>query len=60
MNGFIIRNNDTGKFVTPPGSERSYTTVLQNARVFPTREQAERDKCGNETVLPLDSMFYIG
>lgn len=52
-NGYVVINSDTGKYVSRPGSARSYTTRLENARIFDTREQAERDKCGNEYIVPL-------
>lgn len=50
---YIIQRDD-GAFVSPPGSERSYTAHLQFARTFPTREAAERECCANERVRPLE------
>lgn len=39
-------------------SGSSFTRYLQYARVFPTREAAERDLCpGNERVVPTDSIL---
>ena len=47
---YVIVRTD-GKFVTPPGSERSYTTSLQKARIYPTFAAADGDRCPeNETV----------
>ena len=46
---FVLVRNEDGKYVNKPGSERAYTTKLEQARKFPTRHDAERDKCGNET-----------
>jgi hypothetical protein len=57
MNGFVLKRTD-GQFVTPPGSQRSYTNSLQSARIFPTREAAQQDACGNETVVPLDQLLH--
>jgi len=37
-------------YVAQPGSAKSYTGSLENARRFPSREAAESDACGNETV----------
>lgn len=55
--GYVLVRED-GKFVTPPGSHRSYTGKLQEARVFATREAAERERCvGNETCVPLNACF---
>ena len=50
---FAIRNRETGKYVTPAGSERSFCTNLQDARVYTNREAAQRDCCSNEVVLTL-------
>jgi len=47
---YVIARNEDGAFVAPPGREKSYTKKLQEARVFRTREAAQRDACGNETV----------
>jgi hypothetical protein len=38
------------EYVARPGSLRSYTRSLEDARKFETREEAERNKCGDETV----------
>lgn len=54
---FIIRNNDNGKYASQPGSEHSYTRSLEQAQVFRTRVEAERHKCENETILPLESLL---
>lgn len=31
----------------------SYTKLLQQAKVYPTRNQAMADKCGNESIVPV-------
>ena len=50
---YVIRRDD-GAYVAPAGSRSSYTRALQDARTFPTREAAERDRCpGNERVLSI-------
>ena len=46
----LWRTDQGGGWVRPPGSEKAYTRVLQNARVYGTREEAEGDACGNEQV----------
>lgn len=43
------------KYVTPPGSERSYTLYLERARLFDTVEAAERERCGNERVVEVSN-----
>lgn len=49
---YVIKRTDQGGgYVAPPGSRKSYTPRLQSARVFSTREEAERNRCpGNEVV----------
>jgi len=50
---FVLVRNEDQKFVCPPGAEKSYTSDLSKARIYPTGEAAEIDKCGNETVHPI-------
>lgn len=42
-------------YVSKPGSANSYTTKLQRARLFTTRDDATKDKCGNEHVVSFAS-----
>jgi hypothetical protein len=52
----IVR--DDGVYVSLPGSEHSYTRKLQHARVWSSRESAERERCpGNEHVEAIESQF---
>ena len=51
---FVLVRSEDGKFVCPPGSEQSYTKDLTKARIFPSREAAGADKCGNETIYPVE------
>jgi len=46
---YVLVRED-GAYVAPSGSSASYTRALQNARTFPTREAAERERCGNERI----------
>jgi len=49
----IVRTDQGGGYVAMPGLHNSYTRFLQKARVFPTREAAERERCPeNEKVIP--------
>lgn len=48
---FVLKRMQDGKYVTPSGSEQSYTDRLQNAKLFLSREQASRDRCGNESIV---------
>lgn len=54
---YVLRNVDNGKYVAPSGSTNSYTERLQNARVFPTREAAQADACGNDRVVAVRDAF---
>lgn len=47
---YVIKN--AGRYVgTAPRSKSSYTTKMEYARKYPTREAAQAEACGNETVL---------
>jgi hypothetical protein len=52
---FVIKN--AGRYVAEPGSVSSFTLSLEYARTFPTREAAEREKCGNETIVEVSSIL---
>jgi hypothetical protein len=39
-----------GLYVNAPGSSCSYTNRKENAQTFNTKEEAERNACGNEYV----------
>lgn len=45
----LIKEN--GWYVARAGSAGSYTPKLQHARIFTTREEAERNRCGNESIV---------
>lgn len=54
---YVLVRTD-GAYVARPGSQASYTRVLQDARVFVTRESAERDRCvDNERIESIDSIM---
>jgi hypothetical protein len=57
MSAYVIRRNKDGAYVARPGAARSYTKILEDARGYDTLEDAQRDKCGNESVIPL---AYVG
>lgn len=55
---FALKRNSDGKYVARPGSKNSYTKFLQHARVFRTREEAERDRCPeNERIVDIAEEF---
>ena len=49
---YVIICYDNGKFsscyVAKAGNKSSYTSILQNARIYASRELALKDCCGNE------------
>ena len=47
---YVIWNHDERKYVAPPGQAKSFTHDLRKARKFKTKEEAERECCGNERV----------
>jgi len=55
---FVLKRTSDGKYVAKPGSNNSYTKYLQHARVFRTREEAERDRCPeNERIVEVQDEF---
>jgi hypothetical protein len=54
---YVLIRNEDGKYVTNPGQEYSYTSKLENARIFPTKDAANAEKCGNENVVPVSSLL---
>lgn len=44
----LIRTTGKQLYVAPEGQKHSYTNKLERARKFSTKEEAERNKCGNE------------
>lgn len=52
----LIRTSD-GAYVAPAGQPASYTRALQLAQTYATREQAERQACGNERAVTVSECF---
>lgn len=57
---YVLQRTD-GKYVAPAGSNWAYTSKLENARKFPTREEAEKDRCvENERIVEVgDEVFKM-
>lgn len=51
---YVLRRNEDGAFVRPPGSRGSYTHNLRLAARWATKEAAEKEACGNETAWPVE------
>ena len=60
---YVLQDTRTGKYVAYPHSNggASFTNKLQNARVYPTKEVAERDRCPqSERVVRLEDAMQGG
>ena len=58
MSSFVLVRASDGKYVAPPGRQRSYTGRLEEARVFASREAAERERCADsEHVRSVESLL---
>ena len=55
---YVLIRNEDGKFVARPGDKKSYMSSLQIARQFATREDAERDRCGNERIARTEDLLH--
>lgn len=54
---YVIQRFD-GAYVTKPGSRGSYTRFLEDARIFTSRESAERELCPrNETIVKIEEIL---
>lgn len=54
---YVLRRSDDGAFVARLGLKSSYTKNLIDARKFATCEQAESERCGNETIVELERVL---
>lgn len=58
IDGYVLIRNSDGRYVAPPGMDKSYVDRLEEARVFPTRAAAERERCvDSESVAPLTDLL---
>lgn len=46
---WTVKIKGQNKFLAAPGSDKSYTTNVLNARRFPSRAAAQAECCENET-----------
>jgi hypothetical protein len=51
---YVIQRED-GKYVAVHGSQHSYTSKLERAQIYDTREAADRDRCDNERAVEVTS-----
>lgn len=47
---YVIKRDSDGKYVSRPGSARSYTPDREQAAEYSTEAEAKRNACGNESV----------
>ena len=70
MTKYVLRHNNTpyshdtpyghGRawFVARPGSKQAYTSALQDAQTFQTREEAEKNRCiESEHIVSLEALL---
>lgn len=59
---WVLRRNEDGAFVARSGNARgaSYSHDVLDARLFVSREAAERDACGNERAVTLEQAVAEG
>lgn len=56
----IVRRAKNGRleYVTRPGAEHSFTSQLESARTFSTKEMAQKEVCPeNEWVVPVERLL---
>lgn len=54
---WVICRAKDHKFVSKPGSERSYTYKLQDARVWSNHESAARERCEDEYAVSVAALL---
>lgn len=55
---FVLKRIDDGAYVAVPGAVKSYTMRLEEAKVFGSWQEAERNRCiENEYIVPLSDVF---
>ncbi len=56
---YVIKRIDRkGGYVARTGAQFSYTNTLQHAKVFFTKDAAERDRCaGNEIIISIRDLL---
>jgi hypothetical protein len=55
---YFLQHVTHERYVTPPGREKSYTHMLQEAQAYWTRGEAERDRCVEcERVVSADQIW---
>ena len=56
MNAYFLKRVPQGDYVTPAGSEKSYTKDIRKARTFASMEDASKERCtGNEVITTFDA-----
>lgn len=54
---YVIRRNEDKKYVARKGSAHSYTSSLERAQTYSSREAAQGDACDNETVFSIHDLI---
>ena len=53
----IKYDGDDVLYATVPGSHKSYSPDIRKARRFVSKAKANQNKCGNETVVTVESQL---
>lgn len=54
---YLLKRIEDGRFVAKGGREASYTRNIEAVKIFTTREAAEKERCGNEVIVPLEDLM---
>ena len=61
MEGFVLQHTTKGTYVSRPNSASSYTSHINNIRVYANRDSAMRDMCReSEVIRRLDEVIGMG
>jgi hypothetical protein len=52
---YLLRRED-GKYVARGGLEQSYTKDIDKVRIYQSMAGAEKDRCGNENIVPIEEL----
>lgn len=56
---YVIYCSEKDSYVAKSPSEYSYTKKLQNAKIYKSISEVNRDICGNETMLTLEQAMGV-
>ena len=54
---YVLKRIEDGKFVAKHGHKVSYTLNICAVRIFKDKKEAEKEKCGNEIIVPVSDIY---